>query len=245
MIKMENELKVYIEKNLAENFEHIASANNSEHNKLLIYKHKSTNKMLVERISVNRNDDVFRTLKNKKIPNIGKIYEVCSDDDNLIILEEFIDGKNLLEIINGSVLSVKQASKYAFDICRAVNELHKLGIIHRDIKPANIIIDNNDNAVLIDLGIARLISANDEQDTQSLGTIGYAAPEQFGLSQSGKASDIYSLGVLLNMMITGVHPALKTPKSPISHIIKKATSTQISKRYKSAEQLQKELKFFL
>lgn len=75
--------------------------------------------------------------------------------------------------------------------------------------------------MLLDLSIARMISEKEEKDTATLGTIGYAAPEQFGLSQSTKATDIYSLGVLLNIMITGVHPTISIPKGKICRVIKK------------------------
>lgn len=245
MIESANELKQYIEKNLEENFEKIASAKNSEHNNVLFYKHKQTGKMLVERISQNRNDDVFRALKGKKIPNFATVYEVCSDDESLIVLEEFIDGKNLLDVLNGKSLPVKTACRYASDICTALDEIHKLGIVHRDIKPSNVIIDDNSKATLIDLSIARLISSFDDKDTNSLGTIGFAAPEQFGISQSGIATDIYSLGVLLNIMITGVHPAIDVPSGPVKYVINKAVSTHMAKRYKSAAQFQHDLRFFI
>lgn len=245
MIEAENELKQYIEQNLEENFEKIAHTKNSEHNDVVFYKHNETGKMLVKRISQNRNDDVFRILKGRKIPDFATIYEVCSDEDSLIVLEEFIDGKNLLEVLNGESLSVSKACKYVSDICSALDEIHKLGIVHRDIKPSNVIIDNNDKAVLIDLSIARSISSCDDKDTNALGTIGFAAPEQFGLSQSGKATDIYSLGVLLNTMITGAHPAIDVPSGAVKFVINKAVSTQMSKRYKSAAQFQHDLRFFI
>ena len=90
-----------------------------------------------------------------------------------------------------------------------------------------------------------MVSQKEEKDTATLGTIGYAAPEQFGLAQSTKTTDIYSLGVLLNIMITGVHPTISIPKNKISKIIKKATATQISERYQNAEQMKKALKNFI
>lgn len=93
----------------------------------------------------------------------------------------------------------------------------------------------------LDLSIAREISS-DQQDTRSLGTVGYAAPEQYGVAQSNRATDLYALGVLLNIMITGVHPAVDIPRGPIRHIVQKATDTQISKRYKSAAAMARALR---
>lgn len=110
-----------------------------------------------------------------------------------------------------------------------------------DIKPANVMITPENRAVLLDLSIAREISS-DQQDTRSLGTVGYAAPEQYGVAQSNRAMDLYALGVLLNTMITGVHPAVDIPRGPIRHIVQKATDTQISKRYKSAAAMARALR---
>lgn len=235
----ENDLKTYIENKLSENFTKIADIKKDEKGEIFVYKHNKTQQMVLKRTSSNRNDEVYRLLKNKTHKNLTQILEVCSDEDKLIVLENFCSGKNLLQIISDG-LPAKKAYKYIVQICEALDFLHKNGIIHRDIKPSNVIIAD-DNAVLVDLGIARLISQNEENDTENLGTIGYAAPEQFGLSQSGVVTDIYAVGVLLNIMLTGCHPTIKTPKGAIGKLIRKATSTQISKRYQKISDLKKAL----
>lgn len=169
------------------------------------------------------------------------IYEICADDKGITVLEEYIEGKRLSDILsNDKILDKKTVCKYAVQLCDALIFLHSVGIIHRDIKPSNVIIKSDETAVLIDLSIARFINEK-ESDTQSLGTPGYAAPEQFGISQSSKATDIYGLGVLLNMMLTGSHPSVDLPKGRLKKIVEKATSTQISKRYKDAEKMKKAL----
>ena len=84
-----------------------------------------------------------------------------------------------------------------------------------------------------------------DSDTESLGTVGYAAPEQFGIVQSNRSTDIYALGIVLNKMITGVHPSITIPPGKLGKIIEKTTSIQISKRYSDAYQLQKKLKHFI
>ena len=240
-----NDLKDYIDTNLEKNYHKLATIKNTENSKIYLYQNNSNHQKLVKRVSKYRNDDVFRKIRNLNINNLMSIYEVCSDDDSLIVLEEFIEGKSLLTILEEETLSAKTACKYAYQICNALIGLHNLGIIHRDIKPSNIIINKDDEAILIDMGIARLISSNGEKDTCELGTVGFAAPEQFGLSQSGKSTDIYSLGILLNIMITGVHPVIRTAKEPIKKVINKAISTVISKRYSNAKDMQKSLRFFI
>lgn len=170
------------------------------------------------------------------------IYEVCADDSGITVLEEYIEGKRLIDILSSKPLDKKTACKYACDICDALAFLHSIGIIHRDIKPSNIIIKDDGTAVLIDLSIARFINEQ-ETDTQALGTPGFAAPEQFGISQSNNTTDIYSLGVLLNIMLTGSHPSVDLPRGRLRKVVEQATSTQISKRFKTAEKMKIALKF--
>lgn len=169
------------------------------------------------------------------------VLEVCSEEAHLLVLEEYIEGRTLDKILDSGQLTSAQAAAYTIDLCHALEELHSLGIVHRDIKPANVMITPENRAVLLDLSIAREISS-EQQDTRSLGTVGYAAPEQYGVAQSNCATDLYALGVLLNTMITGVHPAVDIPRGPIRHIVQKATDTQISKRYKSAAAMARALR---
>lgn len=244
MTTNENELKQYIDTKLEKNFKKLATLKNSSKSIVVLFRHNKTGKKLVKRISNNRNDEIYRLLKSKTSDNLCQIYEVCSDDKHLIILEEFIEGNNLSELIQKTNINKKTACKYVIQLCDALTFLHKNGIIHRDIKPENIIINKDNNAILIDYSISRMISNTNESDTDILGTIGYAAPEQYGITQSNKTTDIYSLGVLLNIMLTGEHPAVTVPKGAIKKIINKATSTQISKRYQSAEQMKKDLILF-
>lgn len=236
-----NDLKEYIKEKLQNDFNKLITVKDTDKSKIYIFEHKDSGKKILQRISANRNDDVFRGLMHIKSENFVTIFEVCSDEDNVIVLEEYIDGTSLYEILQKDKLNKKTAVKYALNICNALIVLHKTGIIHRDIKPENVIITKENNAVLIDFSIARKISSDDENDTANLGTVGYAAPEQYGITQSNKTTDIYSLGVLLNIMLTGEHPAVTAPKGAVKKIISKATSTQISKRYQTAEQMKKDL----
>ena len=238
----DNDLKNYIMQALQSDFDKIADNNVS----VAFYRHRASGRFLTVRTSSHRNDEVYRLLKGRELPNLPQIYEVCSDESGLIVLEEYVDGISLLEEMNGCPLSMHRACHVAFQICEALNSLHALGVIHRDIKPSNIILRPDDTAVLIDLSIARMISDRQDHDTQNLGTIGYAAPEQFGLSQSGQATDISALGVLLHVMLTGAHPTIAQPKNFIlRHIVSRCVTVQMSRRYASARQVQKALKLFV
>ena len=245
MTQERNELLEYINNSLEKSFEKTAVIKETHKSSICIYTHKESGKKIVKRTSANRNDEVFRCLKNRNIPNLANILEVCSAEDYVVTLEEYIDGECLENIIADGIIDVKTACTYAYQLCNALIELHERKVIHRDIKPSNIIIGNDGEAYLIDLSIARMQNSEADSDTESLGTVGYAAPEQFGIVQSNRSTDIYALGIVLNKMITGVHPSITIPPGKLGKIIEKTTSIQISKRYSDAYQLQKKLKHFI
>lgn len=206
------------------------------------YEHRETQKKLIYIETRGNNDAVFRILKSKNLNNLPIIYDACCGDSSVIVLEEYICGKNLAEIMDTSVLPEKLAVKYCLDVCKALKCLHNNGIIHRDIKPLNVIINENDEAVLIDLHSARIISKGKENDTYNLGTAGYAAPEQYGVYQSSPATDIFALGVMLNEMLLRNHPSVRVPKGKLGQVIKKCTNIQILQRYQSVDELVKDLR---
>ncbi len=93
-------------------------------------------------------------------------------------------------------------------------------------------VDKKGVTKLINFNASRSVSAN-KQDTVTMGTVGYAAPEQFGIAQSNHRADIYAVGILLNVMVTGTHPAEKFTGGYIGHIIKKCTNTPRQKDTKA------------
>jgi serine/threonine protein kinase len=93
---------------------------------------------------------------------------------------------------------------------------------------------------LIDLNAARKIS-NASKDTVVMGTVGYASPEQLGITQSDERTDIYATGVLLNVMLTGKHPSEKLATKKGGRIVRKCTDISPKKRYQSADKLYKAL----
>lgn len=203
-----------------------------------LYRHSATKKRLISIKSLNCNDDVYRKMLSIKHPNLPAIYEVASSEKEQLVLEEYLQGVTLEQKLKTITLSYSTAIDYMVQICEAVAVLHKNNIVHRDIKPANIMICG-DKVKLIDFGISRLMKGSLISDTLTLGTIGYASPEQMGLLETNAASDIYSLGILFNELLTGCHPTEKTPKGRAGSIVRKCTQLEISKRYSSAEKLKK------
>ncbi len=231
----------FIENTLKTHYTDLDNLKDSDIVKIKLYEHTENKNKLVCIYSKNRNDHVFRAIRGYKHSSLPVIYEVCSCEEHLLVLESFVDGIALTDKIQSESIDTKQAVKYTIDICEALSFLHKKQIIHRDIKPENVII-SDDTAILIDLQAARLVTDTENKDTINLGTIGYAAPEQYGIHQSTPPTDIYAVGVLLNELIVHCHPTIKTPSGKLGKIIKKCTETQIYNRYQSVDKLISDLK---
>ena len=125
------------------------------------------------------------------------------------------------------------------ELCQALTILHSNEIIHRDIKPENIIVTQEGDVKLIDFDISRIGNNNAKKDTVILGTTGFAAPEQYGIAQTDERSDIYSIGILINVMLTGDHPSKKMCKGKWQKIVNKCTKINPDERYQSVKELMK------
>ena len=158
--------------------------------------------------------------------------EAAEQDGMVAVLEEYIQGDSLAFLLAGACFTPAEARKITFQLCNALWVLHSLGAVHRDIKPENVIIRGS-QAVLIDFDASRIFKSEISHDTQILGTTGYAAPEQYGITQTDERADIYSLGVLLNIMLTGKHPSKELANGKLGHIVQKCTMVNPKKRYKS------------
>lgn len=103
--------------------------------------------------------------------------EVAEQDGQTAVLEEYMQGDTLAELLAGATLTEREACQVTLDLCKVLHVLHSMGAVHRDVKPENVILRGSD-AVLIDFDAARICKDESESDTQVLGTTGFAAPEQ-------------------------------------------------------------------
>lgn len=139
-------------------------------------------------------------------PHVMRVLQLYSLPGRLVTVSEYVAGPTLGEKVDeAGALPVDQALGIMHDLCHAVALLNGKGIIHRDITPANVICAER-SACLIDLGIAREHTETSRHDTTTLGTWGFAAPEQFGFAQTDARSDVYALGRLLGYLLTGLRP---------------------------------------
>jgi serine/threonine protein kinase len=138
--------------------------------------------------------------------SIAQLYDVSTDSSGTpFLVMEFVSGKNLEELLTQSPISFSRAAVWGADLASALAYAHRAGIIHGDVKPSNIRVTDNDQVKLVDFGVARFASQVSGSD-RVLGTPAYLSPEQIeGQKQDGR-SDLFSLGVVLYEMITGVRP---------------------------------------
>ena len=160
--------------------------------------------------------------------NIVSVYDVGHEGDTHYIVMEYVEGQTLKEYIDeNGMLSWQETVEYAIQICSALDKAHKNNIVHRDIKPQNIIITNDGILKVTDFGIARA-SSNDTLNVgeSTMGSVHYFSPEQARGGYTDAKSDIYSLGVVMYEMVTGILPF--TGETPIAIAIKHMQQKPIS-----------------
>ena len=200
-------------------------------------------------------------------PNIVEVYDVGDDNGQYFIVMEYIDGKNLKDLLKKrGKLTVSEVVDIMSQIADGLSVAHDSYIIHRDIKPQNIMILENGLVKITDFGIAMAMNATQLTQTNSvMGSVHYLPPEQASGKGSTLKSDIYSMGILMYELLTGVLPyrgdnaveiALKHLKEPfpnirdeiedlpqsVENIILKSTAKNPKNRYNDARAMYEDLK---
>lgn len=164
-----------------------------------------------QRDAINAFKQEANMLATLQHPNLPRIYEYFSENNDHYLVMDFIEGETLEEHtqkLNPPVLPTLEVVRIAIQLTTALAYLHtrQPAIIFRDLKPANIMITPRDEVYLIDFGIARHFKPGQAGDTIKWGTREYAAPEQLAGRQTSTLSDIYSLGVVLHQLLSGDDP---------------------------------------
>lgn len=186
--------------------------------------------------------EVFKTLMDSPIEGIPRVFSVQPVQNGWVVREEYIPGRTLAEVMQEGLFDQKSAVQICLRLCDILEQLHSRKIVHGDIKPENIILANDGRAYLIDFDASHFVKDMVGRDTVLLGTPGYASPEQFGFGRSDPRSDIYAIGVLLNIMMTGRHPLYETVNGRISIVVEKCTDVDPQRRYQTVKDLKKGLK---
>lgn len=207
--------------------------------KVLRLRNKETGTDMVLR-SFPKHLDAYEILCNVRCVNLPEIFDAIDMDDGQIVLEEYIDGITVADVMQTGKYHYRGTRTILSEVCNALTVLHNRGVIHRDIKPENVMIEKSGRVVLIDFNASRKESAAGK-DTVIMGTVGYASPEQLGLSQTDARTDIYAAGVLLNVMLTGEHPTECFARGRAGRIVRKCTALNPDDRYQSSEKLRQAL----
>ena len=200
-----------------------------------------------------------RLLASLNHPNIVTILTAERQENVFFIVMEFVPGETLEAIIaRDGALDVARAVDYTCQICNAVDHAHRHGVLHRDLRPSNVLVAENGMLKVADFGTSRFLEIA-AHGTTVIGSPPYMAPEQFH-GKAVFASDLYSLGVTIYQMLTGVlpydtpspadlnrllsgellsAPRLKNPKVPkaINDVVLKAMAPDITSRYQRAAEL--------
>ena len=192
-------------------------------------------------------------LKKLNHPNLPSIIDVIDQEDSFIIIMDYIEGNSLNKALEEfGAQPQENVISWAKQLCDVLGYLHtrKSPIIYRDMKPANVMLKPDGNVTLIDFGTAREFKEKNLADTTCLGTVGYAAPEQFGgMGQTDARTDIYCLGATLYHLVTGMNPCeppyeIKPIREinpalsgGLERIILKCTQRDPNDRYQSAAEL--------
>lgn len=224
----EYKLSAYQDYGPLENKEHIRLARN-----------KVTGKMCVKKILGKEQREIVDFRRNNDCVCFPKILEVIEEDDQTIIIEEYIEGINLEQYMMGETVPEKEAVKIARQVCEALSLLHHASpmIVYRDLKAENVMITPDRNVKLVDFDISRKYQEGKRRDTRLLGTAEYAAPEQFGYFQTDNRTDIYAFGVLFNYMLTGKFPVEFVTEGIYGEMIRKCTEMEPGKRYQSVDEI--------
>ena len=214
---------------------------------IILVENRESGKKYVKKIRKTYEMSVYDFLKKHPVDHMPRLYGVYEGANYLVVIEEYIAGKTLSERMEEGRIEQAEAVGLLKFLCVILKELHSFDppIIHRDIKPSNILITGNNEVFLLDVNVAKWYNPTKKEDTRLLGTMCYAAPEQlgYGFAASSVKTDIYAVGVLLNVMLTGKFPKEEKASGSIWKVIERCISYEPEQRFTDQELIEALNKF--
>lgn len=216
----------------------VQELSNTKDKKIYLVQHVISQLFFIKKVLPPAADiSIYEQLKAHPHPNMANIIELENREEALVLIEEYVNGTTLAYEASTGCLTTEQILGILQELFEVIQHLHQLqpAIIHRDIKPENIMIEKG-HVKLIDFEIARKVQLDKKRDTQIIGSVGYAAPEQYGFRQSDQRSDIYALGVLMKELMEDRKDA-----ACYQYIIERCMELEPNRRYQSVRELQREV----
>lgn len=214
------------------------------HKNIYLVKNKLSGRIFVKKILSRFSLDVYQQLNKMNLSGVPDIHEMIVDHDSLILIEDYIHGQTLEQLLmEKKTLSKSDSYEIMLKLCDILKKLHHLNppVIHRDLKLSNIILTSEGLVYIVDFDTARYYEPGQTQDTELLGTKEYASPEQYGFRQSDTRSDIYALGVIFNRLLTGNYPKYQLADGKYRRVISKCIRWEPEDRFQTIEEFENAL----
>lgn len=214
---------------------------------VVLVQNRQDGQLYVKKHLCSYHPELYLQLRERPVSNTPAIYGVYEDKSGtdasatrLVIIEEYLSGSTLAELLEErGLFSEKEVIDIGLQLCRILKELHGRTppIIHRDIKPSNVMLLSDGTVKLLDFNASKPEIADEGRDTVLMGTAGFAAPEQYGFSSSTPQTDLYAVGVLLNVLLTGAFPWEKAADGNLKQVIRRCLEMNPKDRYAGAWEL--------
>lgn len=226
-------------------YRELAVLGNSEKRNTYLAQDEVTGQVVVKKYLSLENAEIYEKQGELRHKNLVPVLHVAKGDSRAVVILEYISGYTVAERLKKQGrFSEEETVSLICQLLEGLREIHSRNIIHRDINPDNLLISTDGVLKILDFDIGRTYKQDRESDTAVLGTAGYAAPEQFGFMQSDKRTDIYAVGILMNVMLTGDFPQRRhCADQKLASVISKCIQLEPAKRYQSAEELLAELRY--
>ncbi|MCD8116391.1 MAG: serine/threonine protein kinase [Oscillospiraceae bacterium] len=208
-----------------------------------LVQHSETGRLYIKKVLALYDRAVFDFIRRERPGGVPAVEALVEEDGVLTVVEEYIAGERISELLaRQGPMKPREAVDILCQLCDIMTVFHRRQppIVHRDIKPENLMLTRDGRLVVLDFNAAKESGGGASRDTVLIGTVGYAAPEQYGFSPSTPATDIYAAGILLGELITGTRDVKALP-GRLGAVAHKCTDMEPGRRYGSMEQLKRAL----